>query len=34
MADQALLAEYDSPFVVLDPFGCIAVEPAMAAVRD
>jgi D-amino-acid dehydrogenase len=33
-ADQAILAEYDSPFEVLDPDGCIAVEPALAGVRE
>ncbi|MCB2143207.1 MAG: D-amino acid dehydrogenase [Rhodobacteraceae bacterium] len=33
-ADQAILAEFDSPFEVLDPAGCIAVEPALAHVRD
>lgn len=33
-ADQQILAEYDSPFEVLDPEGCIAVEPALAAVRE
>lgn len=33
-ADQEILAEYDSPYEVLDPEGCIAVEPALAAVRD
>ncbi len=33
-ADQEVLAEYDSPFEVLDPEGCIAVEPALAAVRQ
>jgi D-amino-acid dehydrogenase len=32
-ADQDILAEYDSPFEVLDPDGCIAVEPALAGVR-
>ncbi|MBV7396409.1 D-amino acid dehydrogenase [Mameliella sediminis] len=32
-ADQEILAEYDSPFEVLDPEGCIAVEPALAGVR-
>jgi D-amino-acid dehydrogenase len=33
-ADQDILAEYDSPFEVLDPEGCIAIEPALAGVRD
>ena len=33
-ADQDILAEFDSPFEVLDPDGCIAVEPALALVRD
>jgi D-amino-acid dehydrogenase len=33
-ADQAILADYDSPFEVLDREGCIAVEPALAAVRE
>ncbi|MEZ5913388.1 MAG: D-amino acid dehydrogenase [Paracoccaceae bacterium] len=33
-ADQAILAEFDSPFEVLDPDGCIAVEPALAHVRE
>lgn len=33
-ADQDILAEYDSPFEVLDPAGCIAVEPALAEVRE
>jgi D-amino-acid dehydrogenase len=33
-ADQEVLAEYDSPFEVLDPDGCVAVEPALAAVRE
>jgi D-amino-acid dehydrogenase len=33
-ADQDILAEYNSPFEVLDPDGCIAVEPALAAVRE
>ncbi len=33
-ADQEILAEFDSPFEVLDPAGCIAVEPALAAVAD
>ncbi len=33
-ADQAILAEFDSPFELLDPAGCIAVEPALAAVRE
>jgi D-amino-acid dehydrogenase len=32
-ADQDILAEYDSPFEVLDPDGCIAVELALAGVR-
>jgi len=33
-ADQEILAEYDSPYEVLDPDGCIAVEPALAQVRE
>lgn len=33
-ADQEILAEYDSPFEVLDQDGCIAVEPALAEVRQ
>ncbi|MDE3027572.1 MAG: D-amino acid dehydrogenase [Paracoccaceae bacterium] len=33
-ADQEILAEFDSPFELLDPDGCVAVEPALAAVRD
>ena len=33
-ADQEVLAAFDSPFEVLDPDGCIAAEPALAAVRD
>ncbi len=33
-ADQAILAEFDSPYEVLDRDGCIAVEPALAEVRD
>ena len=33
-ADQAILAEFDSPFEVLDRDGCIAAEPALAEVRD
>ncbi|MCV2867918.1 D-amino acid dehydrogenase [Defluviimonas sp. WL0002] len=33
-ADQDILAEFDSPFEVLDPDGCIAAEPALALVRD
>jgi len=33
-ADQDILTEYDSPFEVLDREGCIAVEPALAEVRD
>ena len=33
-ADQEILAEYDSPYEVLDRDGCIAAEPALAAVRD
>ena len=33
-ADQDILTAYDSPFEVLDRDGCIAVEPALAAVRD
>jgi D-amino-acid dehydrogenase len=33
-ADQDILSEYDSPFEVLTPEGCIAVEPALAEVRN
>ena len=33
-ADQAVLAEYDSPFEVLDREGCIAVEPGLAHVAE
>ena len=33
-ADQEILAEYDSPFEVLDKAGCIAAEPALAEVKD
>ena len=32
-ADQEILSEFGSPFEVLDRDGCIAVEPALAAVR-
>jgi len=34
LADQAVLAEFDSPFEVLDREGCIAAEPALAAVAE
>jgi D-amino-acid dehydrogenase len=33
-ADQEVLAEYGSPFEVLDRDGCIAVEPGLAHVAD
>ncbi|OSP56575.1 D-amino acid dehydrogenase [Pseudoruegeria sp. SK021] len=33
-ADQQILAEFDSPYQVLDRDGCIAAEPALAFVRD
>ena len=33
-ADQAVLAEYDSPYKVLDHDACIAAEPALAHVAD
>ena len=33
-ADQDILAEYDSPYEVLSPDACIAVEPALAEVRS
>jgi D-amino-acid dehydrogenase len=33
-ADQDILAEYDSPFEVLDRDGCIAAEPALAGVAQ
>ena len=33
-ADQEILAEFDSPFEVLDRDGCIAAEPALAHVAD
>ncbi len=32
-ADQDILAEFGSPFEVLDRDGCVAVEPALARVR-
>ncbi|MDO5641865.1 MAG: D-amino acid dehydrogenase [Paracoccus sp. (in: a-proteobacteria)] len=32
-ADQDILAEFDSPFEVLDPDACVAVEPALSHVR-
>nr|WP_099827539.1 D-amino acid dehydrogenase [Oceaniglobus indicus] len=32
-ADQEILAAFDSPFAELDRDGCIAVEPALGAVR-
>jgi D-amino-acid dehydrogenase len=32
-ADQEILAQFDSPYEVLDRDGCIAVEPALAEVR-
>jgi D-amino-acid dehydrogenase len=34
LADQAVLAEYDSPFEVLDRDGCIAAEPGLAGVAE
>jgi D-amino-acid dehydrogenase len=33
-ADQEILAQFDSPFEVLDKDGCIAVEPALADVQQ
>ncbi len=33
-ADMAILDEYQSPYELLDPAGCIAVEPALAAVAE
>ncbi len=33
-ADQDILAQFDSPFEVLDPEGCIKVEPALGAVQE
>jgi D-amino-acid dehydrogenase len=33
-ADQEVLAEYGSPFEVLDRDGCVAAEPGLAHVRD
>jgi D-amino-acid dehydrogenase len=33
-ADQAVLAEYDSPYEVLDRDGCIDAEPGLAHVAD
>jgi D-amino-acid dehydrogenase len=33
-ADQEILAQFDSPYEVLDRDGCIAVEPALAEVKD
>ena len=33
-ADQAVLAEFDSPYEVLDRAGCIAAEPGLAAVAE
>ncbi|SFR14676.1 D-amino acid dehydrogenase [Poseidonocella sedimentorum] len=33
-ADQDILAEFGSPYEVLDPDGCIAAEPALAQVRE
>lgn len=33
-SDQQILAEYGSPYEVLDRDGCIAAEPALALVRD
>ena len=33
-ADQAVLAEFDSPFEVLDRDGCIAAEPGLKHVAD
>ena len=33
-ADQDVLAEYDSPFEVLDRDGCVAAEPGLAHVAD
>ena len=33
-ADQEILAQFDSPYEVLDRDGCIAVEPALGEVRE
>lgn len=33
-ADQSILADFDSPFEVLDRDGCVAAEPALVHVRD
>ncbi len=33
-ADQEVLAEFDSPFEVLDKDGCVAVEPGLAHVKE
>jgi len=33
-ADQAVLAEYDSPYEVLDRDGCIAAEPGLSQVAE
>jgi D-amino-acid dehydrogenase len=33
-ADQEVLAEYGSPFELLDPDQCVAVEPGLALVRE
>ena len=33
-ADQEILAEYESPYEVLDRDACVAVEPALAEVRE
>jgi D-amino-acid dehydrogenase len=33
-ADQAILAQYDSPFELLDRDGCIAAEPGLAHVAE
>lgn len=33
-ADQEILAEYDSPFQLLDRDGCVAVEPGLAHVAN
>ena len=33
-ADQAVLAEYDSPFELLDADQCVAVEPGLTNVRE
>ncbi len=33
-ADMAILDDYESPYELLDPAGCVTVEPALAAVAE